>query len=339
MRVSVVFRSVQMQPPPEALGWEWGTLEINRGVTAIGDLPKELRTHRLKFRTNVTRGRMHTSRHHSSPSSAADDADAEWNPSKDRALLLPVRKRYSSALIIEFRSNSSLLRKDKTPAFAVLWLSAIPDESNTTLTLPIYTGNLARAAANVLPASEMGTQIGSLRLTLRFWRGVGAGHRSLAAGNPDIANVLEALGTIRDNGELPPLVGDAHWRREKARAERDGDAVELSDGEDGLDHDESGSDSSDDDDQDDEKKDVAGEESIEPSIETSDDDVRVMGTGSLDAPGSSQKEQLHRRHRGIMQWKTARTAKWMKHKAEGAADKVRGSFEHRERTPGVETEA
>jgi len=40
-----------------------------------------------------------------------------------------------------------------------------------------------------------------------------------------------------------------------------------------------------------------------------------------------------------MQFKSARTMWWMKHKAEHLQDKVQGIFEHHERATGIESEA
>ena len=48
---------------------------------------------------------------------------------------------------------------------------------------------------------------------------------------------------------------------------------------------------------------------------------------------------LHRQQKGVMQWKTARTANWLKTKVDHAAGKMtNGVFSHHNREPGVETE-
>ena len=48
--------------------------------------------------------------------------------------------------------------------------------------------------------------------------------------------------------------------------------------------------------------------------------------------------QLHRQHRGVMQWRAARTADWALGKARRGKGKVEGIFEHSEKSNGVETE-
>jgi len=47
---------------------------------------------------------------------------------------------------------------------------------------------------------------------------------------------------------------------------------------------------------------------------------------------------LHRKHRGIMQWRAARTADWAMGKARRGKGKVEGFFKHSEKTSGVETD-
>ncbi|KAG6000672.1 hypothetical protein E4U43_001536 [Claviceps pusilla] len=47
---------------------------------------------------------------------------------------------------------------------------------------------------------------------------------------------------------------------------------------------------------------------------------------------------LHRQHRGLMQWKIPRTARWMKHKMGKVEESVSGFFDHQSKQPGIETE-
>lgn len=47
---------------------------------------------------------------------------------------------------------------------------------------------------------------------------------------------------------------------------------------------------------------------------------------------------LHRQHRGMMQWKLPRTARWVKHKFVKVGDGVSGFFDHQARQAGIETE-
>lgn len=47
---------------------------------------------------------------------------------------------------------------------------------------------------------------------------------------------------------------------------------------------------------------------------------------------------LHRQHRGLMQWKIPRTARWVKHKIGKVEESVSGLFDHQNKQPGIETE-
>ena len=50
-------------------------------------------------------------------------------------------------------------------------------------------------------------------------------------------------------------------------------------------------------------------------------------------------KQLHRKNKGLMQWKGPRTLAWMKHVAERGTTKVTGAFKHKDRAgQGIETE-
>jgi hypothetical protein len=77
---------------------------------------------------------------------------------------------------------------------------------------------------------------------------------------------------------------------------------------------------------------------------TPDDKAARNTTGNRNVIDSYQEyrehsKQINRRHRGVMQFKSARTMWWMKHKAEHLQDRIAGVFEHHERTTGIESEA
>jgi len=50
------------------------------------------------------------------------------------------------------------------------------------------------------------------------------------------------------------------------------------------------------------------------------------------------RKQLHRKHRGIMQWKATRTLDWMVDKVKDGKGKVGGALQHGEKEQGIETE-
>jgi len=297
IRMSMVFRSVQLQLPRELLGWDFGTLEIT-GPIVSKDLATGLRGLRLKLRTSVNRGKMYTT--------DADGNDIHWTGRKGRPVRLGVRKRYCSCLVIEFRKNSMML--DKTPAFAILWLKDIPDDEEKILTVPVYHGKiLERAEANCLDADDLGETMGSIDVPLKLWHGLGGYHQKLASKSPNLQDVLEALATANDNEEV------------RTAMSRDDDA-----------------DSSD------------SDSSADESTTTNDRDENGVENKSIDngkrgplAQLRDYKEhsgELHRQHRGLMQWKGARTAKWMKTKVQHGREHLRDGLKLSGRDPGIETE-
>lgn len=232
MRISIVFRSVQLQSPQQSLGWDWGTVEVSPRITASkSDFPSELGGCRIKVRTSMGKGSLW------SVGSKSEEPDGKlvWSSRKDRPIRVPVRKRYSAALIFEFRS-ARLLLPDQSSAFAVLWLQNIPDEDDTELDLPVFRGDIKRAEANVLPEEKVGERVGGLNVRLRFWRGVGRWHGKLAHKSPDVANVMECLICARDEGLIEEsLVGDPEWL--DSRRKGNGDTKDAYAGDDDIDND------------------------------------------------------------------------------------------------------
>ncbi|KAF2740363.1 hypothetical protein EJ04DRAFT_197132 [Polyplosphaeria fusca] len=304
-RISMVFRSVQLQAPRAMLGWDYGTLDVNPVVKAV-NVPKELENLRMKIRTNLSRGKLH---------SGAEDGDLNqqdghivWKSKKDTPLRLAVRKRYTSAMIVEFRKDQTL--SDHTPAFCVLWLKDIPDNAEQTVRLSVWKGDLARAENNTI--SEPGEKVGEIELTLTFWSGLSGYHGGVAKKDRHVRDVTEVLDTAHNNVE-------ADWG-DSPDAEREPDSDTSS--------------SSDDDASD-----------FLPSFlsrktDSSLDNDGKRGTVDQIKEYKQHSKQLHRKNRGLMQWKGPRTVAWMKHLAERGESKVEGLFKHGERGgQGIETEA
>ena len=285
-RLSMVFRSIQLQAPRELLGWDYGTLEITGSVTSK-DLAADLSGLRIKLRTSVTRGKMY---------SESADSGKQWKSKRDRPIRLAVRKRYCSCLVIEFRKNS--LGPDKTPAFAVLWLKDIPDEEDKTVTLPVWQGHKMLKRAETCCVDDLGDKAGTLEVPLKFFRGLSSYHKCLTSNSPNLQGVFEVLGTAQDNQEIKAAID----------GEDDGSG-------------ESSSSSGDEDDSGEKKPDDGKRGPIDQLKEY-----------------SRHSDQLHRGHRGLMQWKGARTADWMKTKLEHGKNHLTNNFKHHDREPGVETE-
>jgi hypothetical protein len=289
-RISMVFRSVQLQVPTEMMGWEYGTLDIKPEIT--GNLKDHsLDGLRIKARTSLGRGKFQS------------QGNGKWETKQGRPIRLPVKKRYCSPLVLEFRSSSALV--DKTPAFAILWLKDIPDEEEKTVKLTVWKGDLKRAEANTL--EEGGENVGELEVTFKFFSGLSGYHSHLASKDSNIADVMEVLDCANDNDEV----------EESNEIDHDGDGNTSS------------SSSSSDDDED------------SPKLKGSKSDLESDGKrGTLEQMKDykAHSKQLHRKNRGVMQWKGARTVQWMQNKVHHGEQKIEGLFKHHERDGGVETE-
>lgn len=157
IRLSMVWRSVQLQAPENLIGWDYGTLEVQPQITAL-DLPSNLQSCKLKLRTELTAGKMY-------PSS---EKDQTWHTKRDRPLKLGVYKRYRSCMSISFKSKG--LMGDDVAAFCILWLKDIPDEEEQDIELTVWKGDFKRALANSL--EEPGEKVGKVKLHLNFWAGL-----------------------------------------------------------------------------------------------------------------------------------------------------------------------
>jgi hypothetical protein len=322
-RISMVFRSLQVQLPREMLGWEYGTLDIKPIIRAI-DLPKDLQPLRLKVRTNLGRAKLH-SRGRDGKVKEHDEGGTMWKSRGERAIRLPVKARYASPLVIEFRQDATL--RDHSPAFCVFWLRDIIDNEERTLRLDVWKGDLKRAENNML--DSYGEKVGQIELTITFWSGLSGYHEDYAKGDKHLLNVMEVLDVCNDQ--------------------------EYSDWDD-TNNNESGapniqSSTSDDDTSSSSDSDSEPESKMEKFVpdflqkhKKSDSKLSENGHRSPVDQVKDYKEhnkQLHRKHRGMMQWKGPRTMAWMKHTADRGKNKVKELVHHKERGSGggIETEA
>lgn len=302
VRISMVFRSVQLQAPENLLGWEYGTLDIKPEIK--GNIQDQgLKGLRIKARTSLGRGKFHA------------DGGCNWKTKHGQNIRLGVRKRFSSPLMLEFRSSSALI--DKTTAFSVLWLNQIPDEREQTVTLAVWKGDMARAEKNTL--EEYGEKVGEITLTLILWRGLSGYHGSLASKDSNIADVMEVLDCAHDENEIDPSNNGL-----------DGEFTTAS----------SSSSSSDSDSSDDEDSEALSTRKAKFRDGASSDlstDGKRGPVGQI-KDYKTHRKQLHRKNRGLMQWKAPRTVKWAKDKVVHAEQRVTGLFGHHERESAIETE-
>ena len=376
-RISMVWRSVDLKLPPNLIGWDYGTLEVRGPVKPKEGLPSELAEHRIKMRTNLGRTKLQSE-------------NGQWQR-KGRSgpddVFLPLRKRYSSPLVIEFRK--SVVGPDRTVAFAVLWLQELTDEQNEVKTVKVWKGgkdNIRRASTCFeYEGMEEGEQpLGEVEINVKFWRGLSGYHKSYSSQskNKDMRYVMECLDTITDEKlDGSPSASDSQQReehnREGAMATEGNVEEENAKREEKLKvhtNDDSSRESSDyDSDTSSDGTPASGSDSDShsdfsipgfrhigrvarklvrhPGEEAGD---AVAGRGSKHREGDADdgsrgpraqlrdyrdhRKQLHRKHRGVMQWRVAREADHLSSKLGGLKANVSGFFKHSEKEAGVETE-
>ena len=312
-RISMVFRSVQLQAPKELLGWDYGTVEISPEIK--GNVDRDIKDCRIKARTKHSRGKFHSG-----------EESGVWKTKRGKNLCLPVQKRYSTCLVFEFRQNAI---KDKTPAYAVLWLKDIPDEEQKTVKLTVWDGDLKRAEANVLPDEESGKKVGEIEVTLTFWSGLNGYHLSFAKKDKHLRQVFKILDAANDVDEEDGV--DTGTSDDSSDSDSDAD-VES----------EQASDSAEENDEDDieaRKRRFRGD--AKKSSSSKNDELAESGKrGTMEQIKDYKKhaKQLHRRNRGLMQWKGPRIVTHAAQKIVEVKEKTAGLFKHHERDPGVETE-
>ncbi|KAJ7224363.1 hypothetical protein GGX14DRAFT_649887 [Mycena pura] len=236
-------------------------------------------------------------------------AEGGWRQKRGRPLRLAVKRRFSECLLVEFRRHA--LGPDQTSAFCTLWLKDVADDEEATVTLPVWRstkGALARARVNAQAPHEDSERVGTLELTVRLWPGLSGYHKALAEHDANVADVMKVLDAVE----------------------------EISRGDGGTAHDSLYDD-----------EDSSGQSQSE-------DDNAAAGAPGENGEGrgglvsevkdyKKRKEQLHRKHRGLMQWGAVRKLAWIGHNVEEAAEdveqKIKGKFSHRQAEQGMDVEA
>lgn len=359
-RVSMVWRSVDLQLPKELLGWNYGTLEVKCPVKAKSTdnntNDESFTQHRIKVRTTLMRAKMQPG-----GGEGHDSTVREWKPKRDKkSIFLAVRKRYATPLIIEFRKSS--LGPDSTAAFAVFWLKDIPDEEEKSVAVKVWRGgeeNFKRATSSCgyegLEDNEK--PLGEIELTLKFWRGLSGYHKSYAnkGRNSDVRNVMEVLDTANDEGQVENVDNDDGTEESDSDSSSSNHSSQSNSRRDHRKLRTHTNDSSSDSDS------ADGGESEHPSKKLAKTPLKTAKdaiTSLVDVDGHNDTsdgergaraqvrdykdhhKQLHRKHRGVMQWQGARTLDWMAGKAKRSKDRVGDVFRHDDdaKAGGIETE-
>ncbi|RMZ84994.1 hypothetical protein DV738_g320, partial [Chaetothyriales sp. CBS 135597] len=185
VRISLLFRSVEIRLPPHVLGWEVGTFEISSDrLVATG-------WHHyasIKLRTGGSGGKIR--RQQCSKTHEGDGVSWDLSAPHHLPVRLPVKHRYRSPVIFEFHVPG----KRGAAAYASIWLQHFVDNEITPIDIPIWTTkNGTRLAQNyiternykskMVPGLEDLKEVGRLHFRGRFQAGTDESHRAFVRDN------------------------------------------------------------------------------------------------------------------------------------------------------------
>ncbi|KAJ4228123.1 hypothetical protein NW759_004207 [Fusarium solani] len=391
IRISLLFRSVELRLPPPQLGWDIGTFEfLSDTITTSNYAPANQA--RIRFRTGGSSANVKKQVSSREGDGLKFDISGEDGTQNVR---LPVRHRYSSPIFAEFYPSG----KRSPDAYAVLWLLELVDGEETDFDIPIWKcNNSMRLSQNyiteenyrTIPDIEM-EQVGRVRFRGRFSAGTDSDHIKFVSSN-DTRETIETWEACYAEGvrqqqvhaEVPPVIQKLHDESlthgrdilaqadEKQKAKwlaKDGTdwsgafgedpsalmAKRDSPSQDSEEYDDFDQDDVDDDSdpdlgiQDAETEPSEPSENGRPSVDTNATANTSATSGSQASSNSlnpikkiksyrSESRDMHRRHRGLMQWRPMRNMQFAKDEAKFAVRKVvkLGALDGRK--PDVETE-
>lgn len=392
IRISLLFRSIELMLPPPQLGWDIGTFEFLSDSISITNYSAYAK---LRMRTGGSSASIKRNMMTKEEDGVSFNVSGEGSSTRIR---LPVRHRYRSPIFFELHPSG----KRGANAFAALWLLELVDGEEKEFDIPLYTcNNSLRLSQSYITEENFKDipdmdieEIGRVRFKGRFSPGTDTDHIRFVSDN-NSRETIEAWEAcfaegVRQNEvqtEVPPLVQKLHDEsltdgrdvlaqadeKEKERwMAKDGtdwtgafgqdptklalgqNSATASEDEDQYEPDEDSDDPDlglQDAEHDGEKHDGGKSEPTPPSP-SNDTDVRSMkteGTGSSKKSGRSgpisaykdyrtRSRDLHRTHRGLMQWRPLRNVQFAKNEAMFALRKVKTLGALDGRKPDVESE-
>ncbi|KAK0386888.1 hypothetical protein NLU13_5201 [Sarocladium strictum] len=386
IRISLLFRSVDLKLPPPQLGWDIGTFEfLDSQILTSGYAP----SNHVKLRLRTGGSSASIKKNASTKEEQGMRFDISGNNGHEK-IRLPVRHRYSSPVFFEFWPSG----KRHADAYASVWLHELVDGEEREFDLPIWKcDNSTRLSQNYITEKnfreipDMDIQeVGRVKFKGRFSPGTDSDHIKFVSDN-DSRETIEAWEACFAEGvreeevatEVPPIIQKlhdeslTHGRDVLAQAsEKDKQKWLAKDGTDwsgafGEDPTslmsghaaDANSEEYDDFDSDDEEPDLGIQDartqsshsgdSQSPEPRGSEDTTGTTGTMESTESGSKnpykqyknykeRSRDLHRRHRGLMQWRPLRNAQFAKDEAKYAMRKVTNLGALNGRKPDVETE-
>ncbi|PWN33168.1 uncharacterized protein FA14DRAFT_146898 [Meira miltonrushii] len=335
LRVSLLFRPIQaLSRHKEKLGWDIGTMRILSSLNASEMIDGQEGANVLSsasIRARTLAGQHRISSRRAKYTDKREKGEVEWYLRKEEfPVKVPVRRRYATPFVIEFRTYSAL-GLHKTVAMSILWMQDVADDEILDYCLPIWRakegGDFHRLQQNYHnfrkeeEAHRFGVEkMGSLQVKLQFKSGVGKIHTKFESINPDAKCVMDAWRACTSVG-LRSVMGDfsdMRWNTkgmpmDQVRESRDLGQEEGEPSESESDYDE--------------EENTAGEYANEESIL---DRLRNW---------KDERKELHRQHKGLNQYKGVRTVTWIGRGIRDRGSRAANSLTLQDRRAGqVETE-
>ncbi|TFB02361.1 hypothetical protein CCMA1212_006084 [Trichoderma ghanense] len=398
IRISLLFRSVELRLPPPQLGWDIGTFEfLSDTITVTNYAP----AHKVRIRLRTGGSSANLKRDHSSREGDGMKFDISAREG-EKKLRLPVRYRYKSPVFMEFYPAG----KRGADAFAALWLLELMDNEEKDFDIPLWKcDNPLRLSQNYITQENYTSvpdlniqEIGRVRFRGRFSAGTDLDHLRFVTDNDSRETIetweacyAEGVRQLEVQPEVPPLTQKLHDEsltqgrdvlaqaddQEKARwLSKDGTDWSGVFGQDpanamagpmssadteGHEHFEVDTDEDDDEDDDDaphvngirraETDPTYGSAPMDGNDERHSLDSRASGASRNSTASTGSKNpirayknykeksrDLHRKHRGLMQWLPMRNAQFAKNEAKFAVRKVTRMGSLSGRKPDVESE-
>ncbi|KAI1841973.1 hypothetical protein JX265_003020 [Neoarthrinium moseri] len=216
VRISLLFRSVELKLPPQQLGWDVGTFEFTSDT--ITSTYADKNKLKLKLRTGGSSGVVKREQ------CTAEAGQLVWNISgKEKQIRprLPVRYRYRSPIFFEFHAS----QKRNAEAYAALWLLELVDGEEKDFDIPIWRcNNDTRLSQNYITEENFKSipdidvqEIGRLRFRGRFKAGTDRDHLRFVSDN-DSRETIETWEACFSEGvrqeevtkEVPPVIQKLH---------------------------------------------------------------------------------------------------------------------------------
>lgn len=217
IRISLLFRSVETRLLPQQLGWAVGTFEFTSDrILATGYNANS----KLKLKTGGSSGKIPRTQ-----SQKTEEGDGVfWDIAKKGGknnIRLPVRYRYRSPVIFEFRAAN----KRKVDAYAVVWLHHLEDNKEENISIPIWTTDKGmRLTQNYITEDNFRDvpdirieEVGRLQFRGRFKAGMDEDHSNFVTDN-DSRETQETWEAYHSEGvreimvtkEMPPAIQELH---------------------------------------------------------------------------------------------------------------------------------